>query len=171
MAQDLAKRDDGAPASAGGTGDVMKAMVAAIFLGVGGGAAFGYLAVPEAAPEKLVAAAAIESENEKMPLKNGRFPRDAIEISIPSIIVDLKGEPKTRVRLDVSIVAAHGTSDAGPLKGEVREDVISYLKGLTVGEIQGVRGFQNLREQLDDRAKVRGRGAILGLLIGGLVIE
>ena len=65
----------------------------------------------------------------------------------------------------------HGTSDGSVLKNEVREDIIAYLKGLTVADIQGVRGLQNLREQLEDRAKIRGRGAILGLLIGGFVIE
>jgi flagellar FliL protein len=65
----------------------------------------------------------------------------------------------------------HGTSEASLLKNEVREDVIAYLKGLTVADIQGVRGLQNLREQLEDRARIRGRGAILGLLIGGFIIE
>jgi flagellar FliL protein len=65
----------------------------------------------------------------------------------------------------------HGTPDSTLLKNEVREDIIAYLKGLTVADIQGVRGFQNLREQLEDRARIRGRGAILGLLIGGFVIE
>jgi flagellar FliL protein len=57
------------------------------------------------------------------------------------------------------------------LKSEIREDVIAFLEGLTVADIEGVRGFQNLREQLDDRAKIRGRGAVLGLLIGGLILE
>ena len=102
----------------------------------------------------------------------GRFPDDALEIQVPSIIVDLDGEPRKKIRLDLSLdPLAHGDPKTGSLKNEVREDVIAYLKGLKVTDIQGVRGFQNLREQLDDRAKIRGRGAILGLLIGGLVIE
>ena len=100
-----------------------------------------------------------------------RFPSDAREIAIPPIIVDLKGEPASRVRIDLSVIAVHGTAESGVLKDEVREDVIAYLKGLTIADIQGARGFQNLREQLDDRAKIRGRGAILGILIGGLLVE
>ena len=94
-----------------------------------------------------------------------------MEIQVPAIIVQLKGEPKTNVRLDLSIIAAHGTTESGTLKSEIREDVIAFLEGLNVADIQGVRGFQNLREQLDDRAKIRGRGAVLGLLIGGLILE
>nr|WP_210269913.1 flagellar basal body-associated FliL family protein [Hyphomicrobium methylovorum] len=166
----MVKQDETIPAPAAEGGSVIKGMIAAIVLGAGSGVAFGYFAVPDAAPAKEIHTPIEESKDKAQPV-TGRFPNDAQEIAIPSILVDLKGEPKTRVRLDVSIVAVHGTSGSGPLKGEVREDVIGYLKGLNVSDIQGVRGFQNLREQLDDRAKIRGRGAILGLLIGGLVIE
>lgn len=169
MAQALTKTDDAAPATGLSSADFIKSLAVALLLGVGGGGAFGYFVIPSApaSQTKDAPAPAIKSNVPQM----GRFPSDALEIGVPSIIVDLKGEPKSRVRLDLSIVAVHGTSATGTLKDEVREDVIAYLKGLTVADIQGVRGFQNLREQLDDRAKIRGRGAILGLLIGGFVIE
>jgi flagellar FliL protein len=168
MAQALAKIDDNAPARGMSGADFIKSMAVALLLGIGGGGAFGYFVIPSAP--------AVQSKDTPTPAASatprvGRFPNDALEIGIPSIIVDLKGEPRSRVRLDLSVVAVHGTAEAGTLKDEVREDVIAYLKGLTVADIQGVRGFQNLREQLDDRAKIRGRGAILGLLIGGFVIE
>jgi flagellar FliL protein len=169
MAQALVKSDGDTPAAASSTADLVKSMLIAAALGIGGGAAFGYFVMPvgNAVPVEEAKAA---SAAPQVPVQ-GRFPSDALEIGIPSIIVDLSGEPRSRVRLDVSIVAVHGTSQFGFLKNEVREDVIAYLKGLTVADIQGVRGFQNLREQLEDRAKIRGRGAILGLLIGGFVIE
>lgn len=140
----------------------------AVVLGAGGGGAFGYFAIPDgtAAPPQA------QSESKPQPAPTpGRFPNDAIELAVPSVITDIGTDPKMRARLDVSIIVAHGTSESTTLIGEVREDMIAYLKGLTVADIQGVRGFQNLREQLDDRARVRGRGAILGLLIGGLVLE
>jgi len=167
MAQALTKINDDAPATGMSGADFIKSMAVALLLGIGGGGAFGYFVIPSAPASQSKAAPAAKSGAPK----TGRFPNDALEIGVPSIIVDLKGEPRSRVRLDLSIVAVHGTSATGTLKDEVREDVIAYLKGLTVADIQGVRGFQNLREQLDDRAKIRGRGAILGLLIGGFVIE
>jgi flagellar FliL protein len=169
MAQALTKTNDDATAMGMSGADFIKSMAVALLLGVGGGGAFGYFVIPTApASQSKVAPAPADKSGAP---RTGRFPNDALEIGIPSIIVDLKGEPRSRVRLDLSIVAVHGTSATGTLKDEVREDVIAYLKGLTVADIQGVRGFQNLREQLDDRAKIRGRGAILGLLIGGFVIE
>jgi flagellar FliL protein len=170
VAQAITKQSDDAPAAAMSTADFVKAALVALLLGGAGGGAFGYFVMPDGS------ATATKETSETVAPKTsssttGRFPDDALEIQVPSIIVDLDGEPRKKIRLDLSLIAAHGTSQTGSLKNEVREDVIAYLKGLKVTDIQGVRGFQNLREQLDDRAKIRGRGAILGLLIGGLVIE
>ena len=165
MAQSKDKQEDEAAGGAGTAGFLISILLA-ILIGLGGGAAFGYLGGvgDPASPAKAAAA-------ESSAPSAGRFPNDALEIQVPAIIVQLKGEPKTNVRLDLSIIAAHGTAESGTLKSEIREDVIAFLEGLNVSDIQGVRGFQNLREQLDDRAKIRGRGAVLGLLIGGLILE
>ena len=170
MAQALITSNGDNQGAGPSTADLVKSMLVAALLGIGGGGAFGYFAIPVGTAPAPVEEAKPASVAPQTPM-SGRFPSDALEIAIPSIIVDLSGEPKSRVRLDISIVAVHGTSESGLLKDEVREDIIAYLKGLTVTDIQGVRGLQNLREQLEDRARIRGRGAILGLLIGGFVIE
>jgi len=170
MAQALVPSNATAPAAGPSTADFVKSALLAVLLGIAGGGAFGYFVMPVGTAPAPLEEAKPASVAPEAP-SSGRFPSDAQEIPIPSIIVDLSGEPKSRVRLDVSIVAVHGTSEGSLLKNEVREDIIAYLKGLTVADIQGVRGLQNLREQLEDRAKIRGRGAILGLLIGGFVIE
>ncbi|MBS0235472.1 MAG: flagellar basal body-associated FliL family protein [Proteobacteria bacterium] len=165
MARDKNKKDAQA---GGGFGSLVISALLAIALGVIGGGAFGYFVLPDGVGQ--TAQAKSESAAQAQPVP-GRFPSDAIELSVPSVITELGTDMKMRARLDVSIIVAHGTPESTTLVGEVREDMIAYLKGLTVADIQGVRGFQNLREQLDDRARVRGRGAILGLLIGGLVLE
>jgi flagellar FliL protein len=167
MAKSKSTNKDGA-AEGGGTADFVKSVVLAVVIGLGGGGAFGYFSgIGEpATPAKAAAEASVPDAP-----SGGRFPNDALEVQVPAVIVQLKGEPKTNVRLDFSIIAAHGTTESGALKSEIREDVIGYLEGLSIADIEGVRGFQNLREQLDDRAKIRGRGAVLGLLIGGLILE
>jgi flagellar protein FliL len=154
----------------GGMGGFLVSAILAIVLGIGGGGAYGYFMIPDASTGSSAQPQQPESVASPAPGK-GRFPNDALELAIPSLITDLDTDPKIRARLDLSIIVAHGTPETTTLLGEVREDVIAYLKGLTLADIQGVRGFQNLREQLDDRARIRGRGAILGLLIGGLVLE
>lgn len=154
----------------GGIGGFLVSAVLAVVLGIGGGGAYGYFLMPDAPSAPDVQSHKAESVAPLTP-GVGRFPNDAVELSIPSVITDLETNPKIRARLDLSLIVAHGTPETTTLLGEVREDVIAYLKGLTLADIQGVRGFQNLREQLDDRARIRGRGTILGLLIGGLVLE
>jgi flagellar FliL protein len=168
MAQETDRGKDDLPAGGASVGDFIKSALVAILVGAGGGAALGYFVIPDGA---ATPAKQVSEVSEARGPATGRFPNDALEIPIPPVIVDLISEPRTKVRLDLSIIAAHGTPETGSLKNEVREDVIAFLKGSSVNDIQGVRGFQNLREQLDDRAKIRGRGAILGLLIGGLVLE
>jgi flagellar protein FliL len=153
---------------AGGGGGFVIGAVLAVVMGIAGGFAFGYLAISQETPAE---AAPIAEENAPSQVRPGRFPKDAVELSVPSIITELDAGSKVRARLDVSIIVAHGTPESTTLIGEVREDVIAYFKGLTLTDIQGPRGFQNLREQLDDRARIRGRGAILGLLIAGIVLE
>jgi flagellar protein FliL len=168
VANDKSHQGDDTRAAGTSTADFVKSAIAAVVLGIGIGGAFGYFAVPDGSGPSIQPA----SESVASPKPSaGRFPDDALEVELPSVIANLETEPKTKVRLDVSIIVAHGTPETTTLKGEVKEDVIAYLKGLTVADIQGVRGFQNLREQLDDRARIRGRGAILGLLIGGLLLE
>ncbi len=168
MANDKSKQKDDTATAGSSTADFVKSAIVAIVLGISGGGAFGYFAVPDGSAPP----GAPVSESAEPPAPSaGRFPNDALEVEIPSVIAELGTEQRMRVRLDVSIIVAHGTPETTTLKGEVKEDVIAYLKGLTPADIQGVRGFQNLREQLDDRARIRGRGAILGLLIGGLLLE
>jgi flagellar protein FliL len=169
VANDKGDQMDDARTGGASTADFVKSAIVAVVLGISGGGAFGYFVVPDGSGSSNPSAAqSIESPQSP---SAGRFPNDALEVEIPSLIAELETEPRMRVRLDVSIIVAHGTPETTTLKGEVKEDVIAYLKGLTLADIQGVRGFQNLREQLDDRARIRGRGAILGLLIGGLLLE
>jgi flagellar FliL protein len=161
-------KSNGGTQAGGGAGSFLISALVAVVLGIGAGGLFGYFAMPDGSPPSPKGKT--ESAAQPEPV-SGRFPGDALELTVPSIITDLGTDPKMRARLDVSIIVAHGTPASTTLVGEVREDMIAYLKGLTVADIQGVRGFQNLREQLDDRARVRGRGVVLGLLIGGLVLE
>jgi flagellar protein FliL len=165
-AQDGAKAE--APPSGGGMGQLIISIVLAVVIGGAGGAAFGFLAPLGGAQRTAASTDADHPDPAHIP---GRFPDDAMEIGLEPIIADLDGPQRNKVRLDLAIIAAHGTPANSPLKSEIREDVIALLRGVKVADIEGVRGFQNLRQQLEDRAKIRGRGAILGLLIGGLAIQ
>lgn len=172
----MAKADEANSDGKKGDGPGTIASVAVCLLvGATAGAGFGFVMLPK--PIGGVAALeaggphanANEKSNRTEP--SGRFPNDAVEIVIPPIITTIGADQKANVRLDLSMIAIHGTAQETPLKSEVREDIIAFLRGLTLDDLEGARGFLNLRAQLDERARVRGRGVILGLLVGGLIIQ
>lgn len=146
-----------------------------LFVGATAGAGFGFLTPPRSGG--TVAAQETTDQNGQGVAKttlsdiSGRFPNDAVEIAMPPIIMTIGTDQKTNVRLDLSIIAVHGTAKETPLSSEVREDVVAFLRGLKLEDLEGGRGFLNLRAQLDERARIRGRGVILGLLIGGLIFQ
>jgi len=156
-----------------GPGFVVALAISLIVGGIAGGGFGAFLHAPEpvAAPVHVETKLAEPLSPQPIVGAVSRFPPDAIELPVQPIIVTIGTELKTNIRLEFSIVAAGGTPDEGTLKGEIREDVIAYLKGLAVADLEGGRRFQLLREQLDDRARVRGRGVVLGILISGLVVQ
>ncbi len=138
--------------------------------GAGAGFSFAFVA-PK--PQSAVAAPAKEPEKvaEKHEQHSSRFPPDAMEMALDPIVASLGPDAKTKMRLEVSMIVTKEAASAPLLKKEMAEDIVTFLNGVTVADISGTRGFQNLREDLNDRARIRGRGMVFGLLISGFVVE
>ena len=56
------------------------------------------------------------------------------------------------------------TPDAGTLLGADREDIVAFL-GPSRSQIEGASGFQHLREDLNERVRVRSGGKVRDLVI------
>lgn len=138
----------------------------------GAGAGFAYVFLKEK-PPALAAAAPVEppkTAEKALPASN-RFPSDAVEVALDPIITGLGPDAARKMRLEASIIMTKEAVSSPTLKTELIEDIVVFLNGVTAEELSGVRGLQNLREDLDERARVRGRGMVLGLLISGFVLE
>ena len=57
------------------------------------------------------------------------------------------------------------------LVAQITEDIIAFLRTVTLVQIQGASGFQHLREDLSDRVRVRSGGKIRDLVIQSMIIE
>lgn len=82
-------------------------------------------------------------------------------------------EPKsTWVRIEASIV---GTENLGPdadiMTRKMSEDIIGYFRTVSLDQIEGPSGFQHLREDLNDRVRVRSEGKVSELIITSLIVE
>lgn len=87
------------------------------------------------------------------------------------IVTNLGSPSEQFVRLEAAIVMEPGAKDSAALAAKVGDDLVAYLRTVSLGEIQGPTGFQYLREDLKRRAILLGGGKIRDLLLTGFVVE
>jgi flagellar FliL protein len=92
-------------------------------------------------------------------------------VELAPIVANL-AEPKDAwIRIEASILVDNSLQGADAVAAELAEDVVAYLRTTTLSQFEGASGFQNLREDLKDRAMIRDRDRIKDLVIHGVVIE
>jgi flagellar protein FliL len=88
------------------------------------------------------------------------------------IVTNLASPPGTWIRVEASVVTDQlGEEEANVLVARVGEDVVSYLRTLSPVQIEGARGLQYLREDLNERAAIRSSGKVRELIIETLVVQ
>jgi flagellar FliL protein len=102
----------------------------------------------------------------------GRYAENATLKALPAIVTNLANPAHTWVRLEASIVIDR-TADAetNALLAGVAEDFVAFLRTVSLQQIEGPSGFQNLREDLGDRLRVRTGGKARDLVIQGFIVE
>ena len=141
---------------------------------IAAGAGFGLAAMaPPPPPDKE------EKLSNKLP-KNGEAaaekasacaPGPAI-IEMPPIVTNIASPPDTWVRLEASIVVdPKALPKADIVAAQIAADELAYLRTLSVNELQGPIGLENIRQDLRDRAAVRSQGKVVDLLLKTLVLQ
>nr|WP_321454794.1 flagellar basal body-associated FliL family protein [uncultured Cohaesibacter sp.] len=93
-------------------------------------------------------------------------------VAIKPIIVNLAGVEKAFVRVEGSIVFKQEAKEvADVLTSQVESDISAYLRTLKVSDLEGATGLQNLREDLNQRAKIRADGNIREFILETMVIQ
>lgn len=91
---------------------------------------------------------------------------------ISPVVTNLASPPGSWIRMEASIVTEQlSEEEANVLVARVGEDVVSYLRTLSPGQIEGARGLQYLREDLNERAVIRSSGKVRELIIETLVVQ
>jgi flagellar protein FliL len=155
---------EGAKKSGGGIS--LLGILIITFLAVGAGGFFG-MQVPgltKTGPDKPKAAAV--NEHEQKP------PSTALVQPLPPITTNLAQPSTTWIRIESSVVInADMGPDAKVIAARMSEDIIGYLRTLSIDQIEGPSGFQHLREDLNDRVRVRSEGKASELIIQSLILE
>ena len=93
-------------------------------------------------------------------------------VDIPPIVTNIGAPADTWVRLEASIVF-DGKSLAHPeiVAAEIAADELAYLRTVSVSQLQGPVGLENIRQDLTDRAVTRSGGKVTELLLKTLVLQ
>jgi flagellar FliL protein len=86
------------------------------------------------------------------------------------IVTNLANPDKTWIRLEALLVMEE-TPEAGTLSAQITEDIVAFLRTVSLAQIQGASGFQHLREDLNDRVRVRSGGKVRDLVVQSMIIE
>lgn len=91
---------------------------------------------------------------------------------IAPVITNLVNSENDWIRLEASIIYKPTYDlNADVLSAEVRQDLLSYLRTISLAQIQGPSGLLHVREDLNERAKLRSKGVIQELVLETLVVQ
>ena len=96
---------------------------------------------------------------------------EALKELVP-VVTNLVSPEGTSIRLQTAIV--YDKTDAPQIDviaTKVGEDVLAFVRTLTLAQIQGASGLQALRDDLNERAVLRSDGKVRELLIEMLVVR
>ena len=93
-------------------------------------------------------------------------------IDLPPIVTNIANPADTWVRLEGSIVFdPKAMPHPEVVAAEIATDELAYLHTVSVAQLQGPIGLENIRQDLRDRAKVRSNGKVTDLLLKTLVLQ
>ncbi|MEE1612593.1 flagellar basal body-associated FliL family protein [Microvirga sp. CF3016] len=88
------------------------------------------------------------------------------------VVTNLAGSESDWVRVEASIVyKPSGEQNPDVLVSEIRQDILSYIRTMSLAQIQGPSGLLHLREDLNERARLRSKGVIQELVLETLIVQ
>ena len=90
---------------------------------------------------------------------------------LPTIVTNLASPKGTWIRIESSIVIGPDASNTNALAASISEDIIAYLRTVSLEQFEGPSGFLHLREDINDRARIRSGGKIGEIVLHAMVLE
>jgi flagellar protein FliL len=93
-------------------------------------------------------------------------------VDLPPIVTNLGAPPDTWVRLEGSIIFdPRILSHPEAMAGQIGDDVLAYLRTVSLHQLEGPIGLENIRQDLSERAVTRSGGKVRGFVIRTLVVQ
>ena len=145
-------------------------------LGAGGGWFLGGMLAnklqPVLAAEKAAAAkSAAESKGEKR--EGEGLPRISTAengvVQLEPITTNLSYPSESWIRLEVALMFKEKPDVK--ISEDVHQDILAYLRTVSLQQIEGPRGFQYLRDDIQERVDLRSHGQVTKVMFRTFVIE
>ncbi len=106
------------------------------------------------------------------PIAEPRYATGTSVHAISPVVANLASPEDVWVRLESSIIVAdEEVPNPDVLAGEIAEDILAYLRTLSLEQIEGPSGLLHLHEDLNDRVAIRSDGRVRELVIETLVVQ
>ena len=93
-------------------------------------------------------------------------------VDLPPIVTNLGAPQDTWVRLEGSIIFDPKTlPHPEAVAGQIGDDVLAYLRTVTLHQLEGPIGLENIRQDLNERAATRSGGKVHAFVIRTLVVQ
>ncbi len=101
-----------------------------------------------------------------------RFTDDTILMRLEPVTANLGDPADVWVRLETAILFRNGDlANPEAAAAEIAQDILSYMKTVTLEELEGASALLFLREDLNDRVAIRTGGRVEELLIETMVVQ
>lgn len=172
MAEEQKPEEAGAKKK-GGAVMVIAGVAILTLVGAGGGWVLGGMIAPKspaaAAPKPTEAAAAHgEAGKKEEGIPHISTAANGVVLLEP-ITTNLAYPSENWVRLEVAL-AFKGAPEL-PLAESIHQDIMAYMRTVSLQQIEGPRGFQYLKDDLEERVALRSQGKVAQLMFRSFVIE
>jgi flagellar protein FliL len=103
---------------------------------------------------------------------DAKYGGDTDLLEIPPIITNLADPEGTWVRVQASIIFDRkAILKPDFIAAEIGEDILGFMRTLSMAQIGGASGLQHLREDLNERASIQSGGAVRELILQTVVVQ
>jgi flagellar protein FliL len=137
-------------------------------LALGGGGALGayFLSTIEKAVDRKK-----QDEHDKA-VKVLNYTGELSARSLGALVTNLADSGDAWVRFEGSIIYRTGALTAPDVTvAEIRQDILAYLRTVSMAQVEGASGLQHLREDLNERVALRTKGLVRELVVETLIIQ
>lgn len=144
------------------------ALVAVTVIGGGGGALVANMQFDQisAVTQQRANAEPIKAENALAWDESSAIAR------LEPMVTNLAEPRGTWIRLDTAMVFDRGAvDDVERMKAELSQSMLSFLRTVTLDELEGASALNHLRDDLNERARMASAGTVSELIIEALVLQ